>query len=103
MDDKFTWVETYRALAKALWNFRERQNKLLDFLAGLQSEGIPTISTTDKDENDEGIPLVEIAPFTFFSNLNRGVKTGTRIEIIQRLISGWNLTCAILTICPEYL
>jgi len=95
MEEKFTWVETYGVLAKTLRNYRHRQDELLEFINELQADGFPTISTTDKDELDQSIPLAEIDPFTFFANFNRSIKTETRIEIIRRLIEKWGLSCPI--------
>jgi len=93
--NKFTWVDTYKAIATKLRTFRDKQAQLFDFLQECKSHNLPTISVTDKDDKGNNLPLSEIDPFTFFANFNRGVKDETRINIIRLLLERWKLNCSI--------
>lgn len=95
MRENFTWIETYQEVASKLRTFREKQGELLVILSELRDLNIPTIALTDKDLNNKECSLSEIDPFTFFANFNRGIKTGSRIQIIEFLINRWKLSCSV--------
>ena len=81
----FSWKPIYIELAKKILEYRDRQNELMDMLRELAAKGLPAGSTTDRDDQQKEIPLVEIDPFTFYTCFNRGLTTENRKEILSYL------------------
>ena len=81
----FSWVAIYTELGKTVLEYRDRQADLIKMLNELQAQGIPVISTTDRDKNDKKFPLVEIDPFTFFASFNRHATQENRRTILKHL------------------
>lgn len=89
--NEFVWVESYKQIAQKLRDYQERQEELIDILSRMKSRGLKVVSLEDEDKPGSKIPLTEIDPFTFFANFNRGIKTESRIQMIEFLKNHWNL------------
>ena len=87
MTGKFTWIPTYKAIARKLSQYKDRQPELIEVLKKI---GI----TRFNDYNEDGSikPLTEIDPFTFFSYLNK-YNDKHRIAYLKRLHEEWHLEC----------
>ena len=95
--DNFTWIPIYKEIAVKLKDYKDKQQELIQMISEMKNKGLPTISLLDKNTEGQQIPLLEIDPFTFFANFNRGIKTENRIEIIKILKEIWGLTSSIPT------
>lgn len=81
----FSWKPIYIELAQKLLAYRDKQEQLLTWLQEMRQAAIPAISVTDFKPKGTAIKLLEIDPFTFFANFNRGIKDEHRIEILRIL------------------
>ena len=80
----FTWIPIYTELAEKILAYRDRQNELLSMIRDLKNQGQKPIGTEDKDNQNKPIALVEIDPFTFFANFNRGrFKKDSRCKMLE--------------------
>lgn len=81
----FTWKPIFIELGQKLLPYRNRQAELLSWLAEMKDLDLPVLSLTDSTSDGTEVPLAEIDPFTFFANINRGIKITSRIEILRIL------------------
>lgn len=85
MAEKFTWVETYKALALKLREYRNRQNELIQIL---KDEGETVLK--DIDAGDIEIELDEIDPFTFMRYLNK-FKEANSLKRLQNIANHFGI------------
>jgi len=93
---QFTWIPFYKELARKLLLYRDKQPELVDFLKGLNREGLPTIPLNDNSPNSNN-PKNVIDPFTFFATFNRGIKDANRIKILEKIKSRFQLDSQVPT------
>src|SRR6056297_3125324 len=86
----FTWIPIYKEIASNLIEYKDRQDELLELIRKWSDIGLKTLSLSDKDENEQAIPLTEIDPFSFFANWNRGGDKN-RLNILRELKKEWDL------------
>lgn len=77
---KFTWIETYKELAKWLSDKEANQEELIQLLKVV---GVDGFKDTDKEGME--IYLTEIDPFSFFAYLNKYKTDARRLEILQEI------------------
>lgn len=87
----FSWVTFYKELAEKLLGFENKQVDLISIIRTFDQEGLSALSLIDKNKNNQNVPLKEMDPFTFFANFNRGIKTQSRINVLNKLKELWNL------------
>lgn len=87
----FSWVAFYKELAEKLLGYENKQVDLISIIRTFDQEGLPALSLIDKNKNNQEVPLKEIDPFTFFANFNRGIKTQSRINVLNKLKELWNI------------
>ena len=87
----FSWKPIYIELAQKLLAYRDKQGELLTWLQDMKQAALPAISVTDFKPEGTAITLLEIDPFTFFANFNRGIKNEHRVEILRILKSKMGL------------
>lgn len=80
METKFTWVNTYKEIAKWLLTKETEQSFLIETL---KEAGVELSS--DLNEKGEYFDLNEIDPFTFFAYLNKYKKDTRRLEVLKAI------------------
>lgn len=80
MKKEFTWVATYKELAKWICGYENNQKELINIL---KSIGITRF--VDYEMDGSSFELEEIDPFTFFSYLNKFKNDANRLRYLQEL------------------
>lgn len=93
----FTWTPIYKELAKALFEYRNRQPELISILEEIRKTGIPIIRLIDAPKPATEPKLATIDPFTFFACFNRGLTDQNRIGILKILKAKFRLNSEIPT------
>ena len=80
MKKEYTWVDTYKEIAKWICDYEHNQKELIRIL---KSIGINRF--VDYEMDGSSIELEEIDPFTFFSYLNKFKNDSNRLKYLQAL------------------
>ncbi|MCX6972598.1 MAG: AAA family ATPase [Verrucomicrobia bacterium] len=91
----FTWIPIHEETAKKLLEYKDRSEELVAILARMKEKGLPTTKITDKGADGSQFQLMEIDPFTFFANFNRGTTDNNRQALWQVLKDEWQLKSAV--------
>lgn len=86
MKKEYTWVDTYKEIAKWICDYEHNQKELIRIL---KSIGINRF--VDYEMDGSSIELEEIDPFTFFSYLNKFKNDSNRLKYLQALHKELNL------------
>lgn len=98
VNELFSWVNFYKAIAKALLYYRYKRAPLIKFLHAL-AERIPVMTKLqDQFLNGSRGPLQDICPFTVMGAFNRGISLSNRKLIARELAKFLDITTTI----PEY-
>lgn len=95
LPDAFDWIPFYQELADKLVSHRSEQTALIRFLEGLRAKGLTITPLEDQDSAGRHFLLEEIDPFTFFGTFNRGIKTETRIRILENVKTQLGVVAAV--------
>ena len=91
MENDFTWIPTYKAIAERLQQWEGRQTELIAFLEKLRADGLTITPMNDKDEKGARFLLREIDPFTFMGVFNRGIRKDQRLAILDAVLRFFEL------------
>ncbi len=97
MDNHFTWIPTYSAIARELVRWESRQGELIAFLERLRKAGLTVTPLMDKDEKGAQFLLQEIDPFTFLGVFNRGIREEQRLAILAEVLKFFALSAPLPT------
>lgn len=99
MADKFTWIDTYQAIADKVYEYRNKQDELLALFNGLFDVDGADGKMRFPGNGGEKREYEALDPFTFFGTFNRGVATAgndkKRIQVLSRIISALGLEVSI--------
>ncbi|SFP99446.1 hypothetical protein [Hydrogenimonas thermophila] len=87
--------EFYYELAEKLLEYKNKRNKLINFLHKLKDDGLQITPLNDQNPEGTTIELEDIDPFTFFGIFNRGITNDNRIKILKILKEFFNLNAEI--------
>ncbi|MDZ4402436.1 AAA family ATPase [Prosthecobacter sp.] len=88
----FTWVPIHQEAAEKLRAYRRHQPELIQVIRDMRAAGLKASSIEDMDADGRRFELLEIDPFTFMGNFNRGVTDTNRTAMWRFLKERWSLT-----------
>lgn len=88
----FPWIPIYKELAKALLEYRNRQDELLSIVREAAEQGCKVVPLKDKDTSGNAVPLAVIDPFTFFACFNRTSNYADRNSVLKIVADRLNLS-----------
>ena len=93
----FTWAPIYAELADEVLKLRNKQGKLIQIIADLAANGLPTVTLDDRTADGTMERLTEIDPFTFFANFNRKTSDENRKATLAHLKTTFGLKSSVPT------
>lgn len=91
----FTWIPFYTELSKKLIEYKDKRNKLVEFIYATEGLG----NYTSYLHTSDGKKIDDIDPFSFYGIFNtsnkRNNKTENRIDILKRIKVWFNISADI--------
>ena len=99
MANKFTWIDTYEAIANKVYSYRDRRDEFFDLFCRIFSPDGSGNTAKFPANGGGATEYLAVDPFTFFAIFNRGRysegNNKSRTETIRHILDGMNIDAAL--------